>query len=92
VVEGAAAAFGRHRHRRYHVSNRPGAPPMNALLDKALHRVAELPDAEQEAIASLILDEIEAERGWRTRFAATQDALGELVKRAKAEVAETESL
>lgn len=65
---------------------------MNALLDKALHRVVELPEAEQEAIASLILDELEAERGWEARFADTQDALGELVRRARAEVAEAGAL
>jgi hypothetical protein len=57
---------------------------MNALLEKALAEVARLPDAEQEAIASLILDEIAAEQGWDERFARTQNQLGELVRRARA--------
>ena len=61
---------------------------MNALLEKALQRVAALPEDAQETIASLILEEIEAERGWAARFAASQDQLGELVRRAQAEVAE----
>ena len=60
---------------------------MNALLEKALAEVARLPEAEQEAIATLILDEIAAERGWDERFAQTQDQLGNLVRSARAEVA-----
>jgi hypothetical protein len=61
---------------------------MNTLLTKALEQVASMPDEAQEAIASLILDELEAERGWEARFARSQDTLGELVRRARAEVAE----
>ena len=65
---------------------------MNALLEKALAEVARLPEAEQEAIASLILDEIAAERDWDERFARTQDQLGDLVRSARAEVARGEVL
>lgn len=61
---------------------------MNALLTKALKQVAALPDQAQEAIASLIIDEIEAERAWDKSLADSQDKLGELVRRARAEVAE----
>jgi len=49
--------------------------------------VARLPEAEQEAIATLILNEIAAERGWDERFARTQDQLGNLVRSPRAEVA-----
>jgi hypothetical protein len=63
---------------------------MNALLEKALAEVARLPEAEQEAIATLILEEIAAERGWDERFAKTQDQLGELVRAARAEVERNE--
>ena len=59
---------------------------MNALLEKAFAEVARLPEAEQEAIATLILEEIAAERGWDERFANTQDQLGEFVRAAHAEV------
>jgi hypothetical protein len=59
---------------------------MNALLEKAFAEVARLPEAEHEAIATLILEEIAAERGWDERFARTQDQLGELVRAARAEV------
>lgn len=61
---------------------------MNALLTKALKRVAALPDQAQEAIASLIIEEIEAESAWDKSFADSQDKLGEIVRRARAEVAE----
>jgi hypothetical protein len=59
---------------------------MNALLEKAFAEVARLPEAEQEAIATLILEEIAAERDWDERFAKTQDQLGELVRAARTEV------
>ena len=60
---------------------------MNALLEKALAAAAQLPESAQESIASLILDEIEAERGWDERFANSQDQLGELVRLAREEAA-----
>jgi hypothetical protein len=60
---------------------------MNALLEKVLAEVARLPEEEQEVIATLILDEIAAERGWDERFAKTQDQLGALVRPARSEVA-----
>ncbi|HEY5105154.1 MAG TPA: hypothetical protein VII73_00110 [Caulobacteraceae bacterium] len=65
---------------------------MNALLRQAFKRVTGLPEAQQEEIASLILVEIEAEQGWDQRFGASQDQLGELVRRARAEVADEGSL
>jgi hypothetical protein len=60
---------------------------MNALLEKAFAAVAQLPETAQETIASLILDEIAAEHSWDERFAKSQDQLGELVRRARAEAA-----
>jgi hypothetical protein len=65
---------------------------VNALLEKALAEVARLPEAAQEVIARLILDEIEAGRGWHERFVKSQDQLGELVRRARAEVERGEVL
>jgi hypothetical protein len=65
---------------------------LNALLEKALAEVARLPEAAQEIIASLILDEIESVRGWDERFAKSQDQLGELTHSARAEVVRGEVL
>jgi hypothetical protein len=65
---------------------------VNVLLEKALAEVARLPEAAQETIARLILDEIEADRGWDERFVKSQDQLGELVRSARAEVERGEVL
>lgn len=59
---------------------------MNKLLEKAFAEAARLPDDEQQTIASLMLEEMDAERGWEERFANSQDELGELVRRAREEV------
>ena len=64
---------------------------MNALLKKAFEEVAGLPDSKQEAIASLILKEIEDERGWDDRFARSEDLLGDMVRLARMEVSEGET-
>jgi hypothetical protein len=48
--------------------------------------IAKLPDAEQEAIACNILEEIEAEKSWDARFGNSQDRLAELSRRAGEQV------
>lgn len=47
-----------------------------------------MPDEAQEAIASLIIDEIKSERGWDRRFKGSERILAEMVGKARAEVAE----
>ena len=47
---------------------------MTKLLERAFSEAAALPEAEQDALAARILAEIEDERGWDRRFAATSDA------------------
>ncbi len=59
---------------------------MNKLLEKAFAEVSRLPEDEQETIASLIIEEIEAESEWEQRFANSQDQLGQLVRQAREEV------
>ncbi len=61
--------------------------PLKVADPDRLAEMARLPEAEQEAIASLIPDEIAAERGWDECFAKTQDQLGALARSARAEVA-----
>jgi hypothetical protein len=65
---------------------------MNILLERAFAVAAQLPESAQESIARLILDEIEAERGWDDRFVNSQDQLGALVQRAREEAARDEVL
>ncbi len=60
---------------------------MTKLHKKALERVSTLPDDEQDAIASISLEEIEDEARWRASFARSQVALVRLADRARAEIA-----
>lgn len=57
---------------------------MNKMLEQAIAAVSALPDQEQEAIACLMLEEVEAERGWDERFAKSEGKLAVLARRAKA--------
>jgi hypothetical protein len=61
---------------------------MNAALKRAFEAAERLPEPMQESLASIILQEIEDERGWDERFASTQTELAELARRAEIEIAE----
>ena len=58
---------------------------MTQLLEQAYARTAQLPEPEQDTIASLILEEIEDEAEWNRKFAASGDALSRLAQKALAE-------
>jgi hypothetical protein len=58
---------------------------MTQLLDKAVCEAAKLPEPEQDALAAILLAEIESERRWSESFAKSQDALAELANEALAE-------
>ena len=64
---------------------------MNKTLERAIAAVARLPDDAQETIACLILEEMEAERGWEERFARSEDKLAVLARRARAQHASGET-
>ena len=64
---------------------------MNKLLERAITELAVLPDDKQEAMASLILEEMAAERGWDERFARSEHKLADLARRAKEQHARGES-
>ena len=55
---------------------------MTTLLEKALQKVGALPEDEQNAIASEILDSLADEDGWKSRLAATRDRLRQLAREA----------
>jgi hypothetical protein len=55
---------------------------MTALLEKALEKVGALPQEEQDAIASEILDSLADEEAWKDRFAAKRDRLRQLAQEA----------
>jgi hypothetical protein len=58
---------------------------MTALLEKAMKHVNALPPEEQDAVASLILEEIESEKRWDELFAGSQGQLAQLAREAIAE-------
>jgi len=60
-------------------------PSMTQLLEKALSEVAKLPDAEQDAVAAILLQEIASEQRWSDAFANSQELLAKLAKKALAE-------
>lgn len=60
-------------------------PVMTKLLEKAVARVQALPDAEQDAIAALILEELEDDERWDAAFARSPDVLARLAAEADAE-------
>lgn len=59
---------------------------MSALLDRAVSEARKLPDAEQDAIAALILDEIEDDRRWEEAFERSPGKLAALAARAAQQV------
>ena len=63
---------------------------MTKLLKKALERVSALCDDEQDAVASIILEELKDEARWQEAFAKSQDALARLANEARAEIAQGE--
>lgn len=58
---------------------------MTKLLERAIEKVRELPDLKQDAIAALILEELEDEARWGKAFTDSQDALARLAREAMVE-------
>lgn len=58
---------------------------MTKLLEHVIARLKTLPINEQDAIAAMILEELEDEVQWDESFAKSQDALAKLADEAMAE-------
>lgn len=58
---------------------------MSELLEQAIARLKTLPIHEQDAIAKMILTELEEERRWDESFARSPDLLAKLAAEAMAE-------
>jgi hypothetical protein len=58
---------------------------MTKLLEKAVAKARELPEAEQDAIAQIVIDEIESERRWDESLAKSPEKLRKLADQAWAE-------
>ena len=55
------------------------------MLEQAVAKARELPEAEQNAIAQIVIDEIESERRWDELLAKSPEKLRKLADRAWAE-------
>ena len=60
--------------------------PMTKLLEVALAKVQKLPEAEQDAVAAMILEELEDEQKWDAAFARSQGKLKKLAQKARADI------
>jgi uncharacterized protein (DUF885 family) len=58
---------------------------MTPLLDEALRKVAALPQEEQDAIASQIIETLEDEAAWRHRLSRVPDSVRRLGEEARQE-------
>jgi hypothetical protein len=58
---------------------------MTELLERAIARLKTLPSSEQDAIATMILEELEDERSWDESFTRSPDMLANLAAEAMAE-------
>jgi hypothetical protein len=59
---------------------------MTQLLEKALLEVQKLPAPGQDAIAALILEEIDDEQRWDDAFARSQTQLGRLAEKLRGDI------
>ena len=59
---------------------------MTQLLEEAMGEVQKLPDASQDAIAAIILEELSDDRRWDEAFTRSQDQLGRLANRVREDI------
>ena len=55
---------------------------MTQLLEKAFSEAAKLPDKEQNAVATLLLEELASEKRWEEAFASSQQQLSSMAREA----------
>ena len=59
---------------------------MTQLLERAIGEAGKLPESEQDAIAALILEELDDERQWEEAFSNSQDQLARLAAKVRQDV------
>ena len=59
---------------------------MTQLLEKALIAVYKLPPEKQDAIAAVILEELEDDQRWDEAFAASEDKLAQLAQKVRTDI------
>lgn len=59
---------------------------MTQLMQQALAEIGKLPEAAQDAIAAIILDEIADERRWDQAFSQSQEKLAKFAERVRGDI------
>jgi len=59
---------------------------MTQLLEQAIAELHKLPASNQDAIAAMILAEIDDERRWENAFAASQDQLAKMADKVRDDI------
>ena len=59
---------------------------MTQLMEQALAEIGKLPEADQDAIAAIILDEIADERRWDKSFSGSQGKLAKVAERVRDDI------
>jgi len=65
--------------------SKPKIGPMTKLLDKLFEGLSKLPEAEQDAVAAFVLEELAAEKRWAAALDDSRDAIDRLAVEALAE-------
>ena len=55
------------------------------LLERAFAEAAKLPERDQDALAALVMEEMDSEKQWDDAFAHSQDMLAQMAEQALAE-------
>jgi aspartate/tyrosine/aromatic aminotransferase len=63
-----------------------GTKNMTQLLENAVQAVYQLPDEQQNAIATLILEELADEQRWQNAFEASQNQLSRLAQKVRQDI------
>jgi hypothetical protein len=65
---------------------------MTKLLKKAFNQASKLPDSFQDAIAAIVLEELEDEQKWEAAFTNSQKHLSKLAAKVRTKIKKGETL
>jgi len=65
---------------------------MTKLLEKAFKQASKLPESSQDAIAAIVLEELEDEKKWEISFSNSQVFLSKLATKVRKEIEEEKTL
>ncbi len=65
---------------------------MTKLLEKAFKQASKLSKSSQDAIAAVVLEELEDEKKWEISFSNSQESLSELTTKVRKEIEKEKTL